>query len=100
MKFVYVSVFRHSDKTILVSACNSNASSQLEQQTSDDFAHLSKLFRKTALYEGMREINDDFNDENYSSELELELGGRPTWFSTCDSNLLVYSVMCTSKQTS
>ena len=36
-------------------------------------------------------MNDDFNDESYPPELEMEIGGRPSWYSTCDSNLLVYS---------
>lgn len=39
----------------------------------------------------MREMNDDFNDDGYPSELEMEINGRPIWYSTCDTNLLVYS---------
>jgi hypothetical protein len=39
----------------------------------------------------MREMNDDFNDDAYPTELEMEIGGRPSWYSTCDANLLVYS---------
>lgn len=52
---------------------------------------ISTGFRKSALYHGMREMNDDFNDDSYPTELEMEIGGRPSWYSTCDNNLLVYS---------
>ena len=40
----------------------------------------------------MREMNDDLiDDDAYPSELEMEINGRPRWYSTCDSNLLVYT---------
>ena len=42
-------------------------------------------------------MNDDFNDETYPAELQMEIGGTPSWYSTCDNNLLVYSVMSTVK---
>ena len=39
----------------------------------------------------MREINDDFYDGSFNSDLQKEIGGQPIFYSTCDSNLLVYS---------
>ena len=48
----------------------------------------------------MREMNDDYNDETYPAEIQMEIGGTPSWYSTCDNNLLVYSVMSTVKQSS
>jgi len=36
-------------------------------------------------------MNDEFNNDDFDPEFELEIRGRPVWYSTCDSNLLVYS---------
>jgi len=58
---------------------------------------MSKSFRKSALYEGMREMNEDFSDD-FPSELQMEIGGKPVWYSTCDSNLLIYSVLCCQQE--
>ena len=59
---------------------------------------LAKGFRKSALYEGMRDF--DLADE-FPSELTMELGGgQPIWYSTCDANLLIYSVMCNRQEVS
>jgi hypothetical protein len=41
----------------------------------------------------MRETDDD-NQDYFPTELKKEIGGLPVWYSTCDSNLLIYSVMC------
>jgi hypothetical protein len=35
--------------------------------------------------------DDDVVSENYSPEIDLEIGGRPSWFSYCDDNKLVYT---------
>ena len=43
----------------------------------------------------MREMFEDPNMK-YPSDLEEEIKGVPTWFSTCDNNLLVYTVMTSS----
>ena len=91
MKYIYVSVYRHTDKKILLQLTNTATSTQLQEQCARDFQKISMSFSKSALYHNMREMNDDFNDDAYPTELEMEIGGRPSWYSTCDSNLLVYS---------
>ena len=92
MKFIYINIFRHSDRTSILSTFNSSASEELMEQTKSDFIKVSRDFRKSSLYEGMRETNDEFVD-NYRSNLQKQIGGCPIWYSTCDQNLLVYSVM-------
>ena len=92
MKFIYVNIFRHSDRTSILSQYNTDASEDLIDSIKTDFLKVSRDFKKASLYEGMREINDDFHD-NYRSDLEKQIGGVPTWYSTCDKNLLVYSIM-------
>ena len=47
----------------------------------------------TSLYDGMREMRDDMAD-TLSPDMELEIGGKPIWYSTCDAALLVYSGKC------
>ena len=56
---------------------------------------VAKNFRKSALYSGMREMFEDPNMK-YPADLEEEINGTPTYFSTCDNNLLVYTVMTSS----
>ena len=84
MKYIYLSVFRPSDKKVLLQITNSASSTQMKEQCESDFLKVSKSFRIDAVYEGMREMNDDFNDAGYPAELEMELGGKPSWYSTCD----------------
>ena len=92
MKFIYCTVFRHSDRKVLLSTFNIQCSQSLQTQASHDFNSLSASFRKTSIYEGMREVYDDASAEStYNPEVELEIGGRPVWYSTCDGSLLVYS---------
>ena len=42
----------------------------------------------------MREISQGYQDEDYKPEIELEIGGQPIWYSSCDHTLLVYSGKC------
>ena len=69
MKFIYVNIFRHNDRTSILSQHNSDASDDLQDSIKTDFLKVSRDFKKASLYEGMREINDDFHD-NYRSDLE------------------------------
>ena len=62
MKFIYVTIFRHGDRTVLLRCANNNASSKLKAECIEQFMQISKTFRKTALYENMREINEEFNE--------------------------------------
>ena len=89
MKFISLIVYRLKDKKALATIHNSGASLQMQQQANDDFRELAKTFRVSSLYEGMRESNFEFADD-FPSELKMELGGSPIWFSTCDANLLLY----------
>lgn len=83
MKFIYVNIYRHSDRTSVLSQFNSKSSEKLTEVTKSDFLKVSRDFKKSSLYEGMREMNDDFRDD-YRNDLTKEIGGTPTWFSTCD----------------
>jgi hypothetical protein len=82
MKYIYISIYRHSDKKSLLDIVNPMASNELKDQSILDFQNISKQFRKSALYEGMREMNDDYYDDGY--QLSEEIGGKPSWYSTCD----------------
>ena len=43
----------------------------------------------------MRETNTELGEE-FPPELQAEIGGQPSWHSSCDANLLIYSVMVCS----
>ena len=68
MKFIYFSIYRLRDKQVLLRIANSHASSQMQERASKDFDELTKTFRKSGLYEGMRDTDYDVADD-YPSEL-------------------------------
>ena len=91
MKFINLTVYRLADKKVLLSAHHSASSSQMQQRAEEDFTEMAKSFRKSGLYDGMRESNMELAEE-FPPELAMELGGaHPIWYSTCDQNLLIYS---------
>mmetsp|Transcript_16563 Transcript_16563/g.28179 ORF Transcript_16563/g.28179 Transcript_16563/m.28179 type:complete len:130 (+) Transcript_16563:26-415(+) len=100
IKFGFLSVYRHSDRNILLQISKSCLSYELQEELRGEFITLASKFRKSSLYDQMRDINGDFSSEEYElgGELLHELGGKPIWYSTCDKNLLVYSVMVPSGQ--
>lgn len=73
MKYISLTVFRLKDKKSLLTINHSAASSQMTQQAAEDFSELTKTFRKSALYEGMRESNYEIQD-TFPPELSMELG--------------------------
>ena len=94
MKFSYLVIYRHSDKNVLINLPKSSLTMALRQELKSEFLQISKQFKSSQIYENMREINSDFNEGNDDFPWEDELGGKPIWYSTCDKNLIIYSVMC------